>query len=83
MSASLALACFMARPVGRILRIVFGLALLGWGWTLRGTTPGTVLLIVGWVPVLAGVLNLCILGPLFGAPFSGRKALEMERDRAA
>jgi len=71
-----AFACFMARPAGRLLRIVAGLALIAWGWTMRGTTMGTVLMIVGVVPILAGVLNVCLLAPIIGAPFSGRAALD-------
>lgn len=72
--SSMAFACFMARPLGRGVRIVAGLALIGWGYTLRGTTPGTVLMIVGVVPLLAGLLNLCLIAPIIGAPFSGRAA---------
>ena len=71
-----AFACFMARPAGRLLRIVAGLALMGWGWTMRGTTLGTLLMIAGIVPILAGVLNVCLLAPIIGAPFSGRAALD-------
>lgn len=74
-----ALACFMAHPTGRLLRIVAGLALIGWGWTMSGTTAGTILMIVGVVPILAGVLNVCLIAPIIGAPFSGRAALEDER----
>lgn len=74
-----AFACFMANPTGRLVRIVAGLALIGWGWTMLGTTTGTVLMIVGVVPILAGVLNVCLIAPIIGAPFSGRAALEAER----
>lgn len=70
--SSMAFACFMARPLGRGLRIVGGLALIGWGYNMRGTTLGTVLMIVGVVPLLAGLLNLCFIAPIIGAPFSGR-----------
>ena len=72
--SSMAFACFMASPLGRGVRIVAGLALIGWGYSLRETTPGTVLMIVGVVPLLAGLLNLCLIAPIIGAPFSGRAA---------
>ena len=72
--SSMAFACFMARPLGRGLRIVAGLALIGSGYAMRGTTLGTVLMIVGVFPLLAGLLNLCFLAPIIGAPFSGRAA---------
>ena len=75
-------ACFMARPAGRLLRIVGGLALIAWGWSMRGQTAGMVLMIVGLVPLLAGVLNVCLLAPIIGAPFSGRAALDAASGRS-
>lgn len=74
-------ACFMAKPAGRLLRIGAGLALIAGGWSMRGQTAGTVLMVVGVVPLLAGVLNVCLLAPIIGAPFSGRAALDAERGR--
>jgi hypothetical protein len=76
-----AFACFMAKPAGRLIRIIAGLALVGWGWSMRDTTPGTVLMVVGIVPILAGVFNVCLIAPIIGAPFSGREALEPEAAR--
>lgn len=78
MAHSNAFASFMARPAGRLIRIVAGLALIGWGWTMRGTTAGMLLMVLGVVPILAGVLNVCLIAPLIGAPFSGRAALHDE-----
>lgn len=79
--ASNAFAAFMAKPLGRIVRIVAGLALIAWGWTMRGQTTGTVLMVVGLAPLLAGVLNVCLIAALIGAPFSGRAALEADQGR--
>lgn len=76
--SSNALACFMAKPAGRLLRIVAGLALIAWGWSQRGETTGIGLMVVGLVPVLAGVFNFCLIAPIIGAPFSGRAALDAE-----
>ena len=75
MSTSHAFAQFMARPAGRGIRIVAGLALIAAGWTKTGTTAGVVLMITGLVPLLAGFFNVCVLAALIGAPFSGRAAL--------
>lgn len=69
---------FMARPAGRILRIIAGLALIAWGWSRRGDTTGMVVMGVGLLPLLAGVFNLCVIAPLIGAPFSGRAALDAD-----
>jgi hypothetical protein len=63
----MAFATFMASPAGRGIRIVVGVALIYWGLLY-----GNVLLAVaGLVPLAAGVLNLCVLAPLIGAPFRG------------
>lgn len=45
---------------------------------MRGTTTGTVLMVVGLLPLLAGVLNVCLIAALIGTPFSGRAALGAE-----
>jgi Protein of unknown function (DUF2892) len=63
----------MSRPYGRILRIVAGVALIGVGLYVEGIW-GLILGVVGAVPLLAGVFDVCIFAPLFGAPFSGSKA---------
>lgn len=75
MSPTHAFAHFMARPAGRGIRIVAGLALIAAGWTRMGATAGVALMIAGLVPLLAGLFNVCVLAPLIGAPFSGRLAL--------
>ncbi len=74
--SSLAFARFMARPVGRAIRIIAGITLIGWGWTMRETTSGVVLMIVGLLPLLTGLFNVCTIAALIGAPFSGREALQ-------
>jgi hypothetical protein len=61
---------FMASPAGRGIRIVAGLLLIFWGFR-QGTTLGTVVGLIGIVPLTAGALNLCLLGPLIGAPLKG------------
>ena len=71
-----AFACFMASTTGRVLRIALGLALIAYGWSRQGTTAGIVLMVVGIVPILAGVFNVCLIAPIIGAPFSGRAARE-------
>ncbi len=66
---------FMASGFGRALRAVLGLAISGYGLYLwlagMNVTLGVVLAIVGLVPLLAGVLNFCLVAPLLGSPFSG------------
>lgn len=66
---------FMSSAAGRVLRIVLGLVLVAVGYLLGGTA-GIVLAIVGLVPIAAGVANVCLIAPVFGAPFSGRRTLQ-------
>lgn len=74
-------ACFMASATGRGIRIVAGLALIALGWSMRGQTSGIVLMIVGLVPLAAGVFNVCLIAPIIGAPFSGARACALSRGR--
>jgi hypothetical protein len=62
---------FMASTTGRITRIVAGLALIAWGlFGLDGST-GVIVAVVGLVPLLAGLVDVCVFAPLFGNPFKG------------
>jgi ABC-type protease/lipase transport system fused ATPase/permease subunit len=74
----MAFVSFMSSAAGRILRIVVGLGLIGWGVYLAAVasnmTVGIILAVVGLLPLAAGLLDVCVLAPLFGAPFSGAKA---------
>ena len=65
---------FMASRNGRIVRIVVGLALVVWGFFgIDNVTTGTIVLIIGLVPLAAGIFDFCVFAPLFGAPLSGPK----------
>jgi hypothetical protein len=65
---------FMASKNGRIVRVVAGLVLVAWGFFgIDNATTGIIVLLVGLVPLLAGIFDVCVFAPLFGAPFSGPK----------
>ncbi len=62
---------FMATGLGRLLRMVVGLALILWGVLgLHGLAEELVAL-VGVVAFAAGLFNFCVIAPLIGAPFRG------------
>lgn len=63
---------WMASPVGRWLRIVAGIVLIAAGVYVQGGW-GLVLGLVGAVPLLAGIFNVCVFAPLFGASFNGTR----------
>lgn len=71
--AESAFAQFIASGAGRLLRVVVGLALIAWGFSLRDTGAGLALMAVGLVPLAAGAFDLCLLSPLLGGPLSGQK----------
>ena len=62
---------FMASPTGRLTRIVAGAALIVLGLFGLGGATGTVIAIVGLLPLVAGLGDFCAFAPLFGAPMSG------------
>ncbi|CAN5600187.1 hypothetical protein BH23CHL7_BH23CHL7_21030 [soil metagenome] len=72
---------FLVSPIGRLTRIVAGTALIGWGLLIVGGIPGTLIALVGAVPLLAGVVDVCVFAPLFGYSFSGPKTRALKAAR--
>jgi hypothetical protein len=65
---------FMASTAGRITRIVAGIVLVVLGFfVVDNTVVGIILIVVGLVPLVAGLFDFCVFAPLFGAPMSGPK----------
>ncbi len=56
---------FMQDNVGRAARVILGLALIGLGLVVIGGTLGTILAIVGLLPIVMGVWGPCLLGFFF------------------
>jgi hypothetical protein len=69
----MALANFMASTAGRLLRVVLGIVLIVVGLLIGGPV-GWVIAIIGVVPIVAGAANVCLIGPVIGAPFKGSAA---------
>lgn len=64
---------FMAKPGGRIGRVIAGVILIALGIFVVNGTGGIILIVVGAVPFLAGLFDVCVFSPLFGGPFLGPK----------
>jgi hypothetical protein len=62
-----------SNPVGRGVRIVAGIVLVIVGLLVIGGTAGIIVAVIGLVPLLAGVFDVCVFAPLFGASFYGPK----------
>jgi len=61
---------FMASRTGRWARILAGAGLV-LGGLASGSSRGAALALAGVGPLVAGALDLCLLGPLFGHPIRG------------
>jgi membrane-bound ClpP family serine protease len=65
---------FMASKTGRITRVVAGILLIVLGFfAVNNEVVGIILIVVGLVPLVAGLFDFCVFAPLFGAPMSGPK----------
>ena len=76
-----ALFSFLASPVGRVVRMVAGAALIVVGLLVVEGAWGWILAVVGLVPLLAGLFDYCVFAPLAKLPFVGsrlRKALKQK-----
>ena len=62
----------MATASGRGLRLLAGLVLVGVGLAMGGLGR-SIVAIVGLVPLLAGLTNVCLLAPVVKAPFRGSR----------
>ncbi len=67
------IATFMATSLGRGVRVALGILLIVTGIAVGGTV-GWLIAIVGLVPIVAGVANVCLIAPVIGAPFRGSNA---------
>jgi hypothetical protein len=70
---------FMVSPAGRLTRVVAGVGLLGWGLSHRDTAGGKLAAAFSAVPIAAGALDACVLGPVLGYPFRGDEARDVVR----
>jgi len=56
---------FMQGNVGRVLRVVLGLALIYIGLGVVGSTAGIIIAVIGIVPIAMGIWGPCLLGFVF------------------
>jgi hypothetical protein len=61
---------WMGSSAGRVARMVAGVVLMVIG--IVGGGGWIALSIVGIIPLVAGMGNVCLLAPLFGRPLKGR-----------
>jgi len=64
---------FMQSLSGRLLRIVVGIALIAIGLLVINNVWGIVIAVIGAVPLIAGLVGICLFAPLFGYTLSGQR----------
>lgn len=64
---------FLASTTGRVVRILAGIAIMALGLLVLNDFIGMLVTVIGAVPMLAGLLDISLLAPLFGGPLSGSK----------
>jgi DUF2892 family protein len=55
---------WMSTPPGRVLRVFFGLALIGLGLSVVQGTAGVAIAVFGLVPLATAMVNVCPIRPL-------------------
>ncbi len=63
---------FLASETGRWVRIVAGIVFIAVGLLVVQNTGGVILAVIGLVPLVAGILDVCVFAPLFGLSFFGK-----------
>ncbi len=56
---------FTASTPGRLVRVVLGTVMLMIGLRLEGN-PGVLLSLLGIIPLMSGIFDVCLFAPLFG-----------------
>ncbi len=64
---------FMQTPAGRLLRIVAGIVLIAVGAIFVQGGWGTVIAVIGLVPLIAGMVGICLVAPLAGYTLRGER----------
>ena len=69
---------FMQTPAGRLGRIVVGGALIVAGLLGVSGAAGYFMVVLGAIPLAAGLFDVCLLAPFFRIPFSGARIRSMK-----
>lgn len=64
---------FVNSPAGRVVRIVAGVILITLGYAQRTETKGMAVMVLGLVPLSAGLFDLCFISALLGGPIQGSR----------
>lgn len=65
---------FMTSGTGRLARVILGAIIVALGLFVIQGTFGTILSIVGLVPIAGGLFDFCVAGAVLGYPLKGSAA---------
>lgn len=71
---------FMASLSGRLVRVAAGVLLIALGWIVVDSPWNIVLIAAGFVPLLAGAFDVCVVSLLLGGPFFGEQVRATRTD---
>lgn len=69
------LVTFLQSLTGRTLRVVAGALVMWFGLAEVGGAAGIAIAVLGAVPILTGLLHVCLLGPLLGLDMTSYRAM--------
>jgi hypothetical protein len=65
---------FMTSGMGRGVRVILGLAIISLGVLVVRGALGTIMALVGLIPLSGGVFDFCLIGSAMGYPLNGAAA---------
>lgn len=72
---------FMTSGTGRLARVVIGAIIVVLGLLVVQGTLGTIMSIVGLIPIAGGLFDFCLAGAVFGYPLKGSAARAQLADK--
>jgi len=64
---------FINTTTGRLVRIIAGLILIIWGFAVELQSTAIILIVIGLIPLAAGLFNMCVISGLLGGPLSPKR----------
>ena len=63
----------MSSTSGRVVRVIAGAGIITYGSLGMTGTQSYVAAAIGALPIMTGVFDICLLGPLLGTPLRGKQ----------
>ena len=67
---------FINSSGGRVVRIIAGIVSIVWGYIELMDILGFILIMIGLIPLVAGLFNLCLVSAILGGPISGPEVMK-------